>query len=103
MKVLEAWACGVPVVGTPAALAGLEVTERREALIAQEPQGFAGALSRLHREPGLAASLIEGGRCALRERHDPLEIARRMMEEYRRVNNPAPDGAGLGGPFKLAK
>jgi hypothetical protein len=84
IKILEAWARGVPVVATPAALAGLEVEDGREALLARDAGEFASAISRLHREPALAAALVEEGRRARRERHDPLAIARRMMEEYAR-------------------
>ena len=82
IKILEAWARGVPVVATPAALAGLEAQDGREALVARSPQEFADAIARLRREPALAAGLIEEGRRALRERHEPGEIAGRMVEEY---------------------
>ncbi len=82
IKILEAWARGVPVVATPAALAGLEAQDGREALVARNPQEFAAAIARLHREPALAASLVETGRRARRERHEPAAVARRMMEEY---------------------
>ncbi len=85
IKILEAWARGVPVVATPAALAGLEGVDGREALVAREPRDFAAALRRLHEEPALAASLIAEGRRARSERHDPQEIARRLMAEYEEV------------------
>jgi glycosyl transferase family 1 len=88
IKILEAWARGVPVVATPAALAGLEVEDGREALVAREPREFAAAIRRLHAEPGLAAQLVEEGRRARRERHDPQGIARRLMEEYERARIP---------------
>src|SRR4030095_14785232 len=85
IKILEAWARGVPVVATPPAVAGLEVEEGREVLIAGDPQQFATAIARLHREPALAASLVEAGRRALRERHDPGVVGERMMGEYAAV------------------
>jgi hypothetical protein len=85
IKILEAWSRGVPVVATPAALAGLEVEDGREALVARDAGEFAAAISRIHREPGLAAALVEAGRKARRERHDPGKVARRLMEEYERV------------------
>jgi polysaccharide biosynthesis protein PslH len=85
IKILEAWTRGVPVVATPAALAGLEARDGEDAMVAREPRDFAAAIARLHREPALAAALVETGRRARQERHDPLEIARRMMEEYRGV------------------
>jgi len=85
IKILEAWARGVPVVGTPAALAGLEVKDGREALVAREPLDLAAAIRRIRDEPALAASLIAEGRRARRERHDPQEIACRLMAEYEAV------------------
>lgn len=82
MKVLEAWARGVPVVGTPTALAGLEVEDGREALAAGDAAGFVHSLGRLQNEPGLASSLVEAGRQALRERHDPARIAADLLAAY---------------------
>src|SRR3954447_22865589 len=66
IKILEAWARGVPVVATPAALAGLEAEDGREALVARDASEFAQAIARLHQEPGLAAALVEAGRRARR-------------------------------------
>jgi glycosyltransferase involved in cell wall biosynthesis len=85
MKVLEAWARGVPVVATPEAVAGLAVEEGREALVAREPAALAAAIARLHHEPGLARSLVEAGRRALRLRHDPEQTTRRLLAAYEGV------------------
>ena len=84
IKVLEAWARGVAVVGTPAALAGLEAEDGREALVAGDPASFAAALGRLAREPGLASRLVEEGRRARRERHDPARVAEELLASYPR-------------------
>lgn len=85
IKILEAWARDVPVVATPAALAGLEVEDGREALVARDAGEFAAAIARLQRDPALAASLVEAGRRARRERHDPQGVAGVMMGEYERL------------------
>lgn len=85
MKILEAWARGVPVVGTPAAVAGLEVEDGREALVAADPHAFVRAVARLHREPGLARRLVENGRQARRERHDPVQVVADLLAAYREV------------------
>jgi hypothetical protein len=85
IKILEAWARGVPVVATPTALAGLEVEDGREALVARDAGEFTAAIRRVHQEPGLAMALAEAGRRARRERHDPAEVARRLVEEYGEV------------------
>ncbi len=85
IKILEAWARGVPVVATPPALAGLEVEDGREALVARDAGEFAETIARLHREPALAARLIEAGRKARQERHEPGEVARKLIEVYETV------------------
>ena len=82
IKVLEAWARGVPVVGTPAALSGLEVEDGQEALVARDSLEFARALARLHGEPGLRERIVEGGRRARRERHDPARVVRDLLAAY---------------------
>ena len=79
MKILEAWARGVPVVGTPEAVAGLAARDGEELLVARDAAGFAAAIVRLHREAGLAGRLAAAGRRALAERHDPKAVARRLL------------------------
>jgi glycosyltransferase involved in cell wall biosynthesis len=85
MKVLEAWARGVPVAATPEAVAGLAPEDGREVLVAHGAADFAAAISRLHHEPALAETLVEGGRRALRQRHDPGQAARRLLAAYEGV------------------
>jgi hypothetical protein len=85
MKVLEAWARGVPVVATPEGAAGLEATDGVELLVARDAGGFVDALLRLREEPGLAAALVRGGRAALRRRHDPATVAHRLIAIYAEV------------------
>lgn len=85
MKVLEAWARGVPVVATPEGAAGLEAADGVELLVACDAAGFAAACRRLCEEPGLAAALAAGGRAALRRRHDPATVARRLLDLYAEV------------------
>jgi polysaccharide biosynthesis protein PslH len=83
MKVLEAWARGVPVVATPYAAAGLEAEDGRELLVAEDGEGFAAAIARLAAEPRLASELTAAGRGLLAARHDPPRVARRLLEVYR--------------------
>ncbi len=85
MKVLEGWARGLPVVATPEALAGLDVRDGREALIAVDPKTFARAIAALHREPETAARLIAAGRDALFRAHDPIRAARELLAVYASV------------------
>lgn len=86
MKVLEAWARGVAVVGTPEGLAGLVAEPGQGALIAGDAPGFAAALARLAEEPGLAAALADAGRRILAERHRPEAVAARLAAVYAEVS-----------------
>jgi polysaccharide biosynthesis protein PslH len=78
MKILEAWARGVPVVATAAAAAGVGAGDVLPT--GADARGMASALLRLAGDPALARSLVEGGRALLRMRHDPRRIAFRIVE-----------------------
>jgi glycosyltransferase involved in cell wall biosynthesis len=83
MKVLEAWARGVPVVATPVAAGGLDAEDGRELLLAEDAEGFARAFARLVAEPALREWLIANGRAALRSRHAPPAVAAELAAAYR--------------------
>jgi len=82
MKILEAWARGVPVVATPQAAAGLDAENGRHLLVADGEASFVAAFERLHREDGLYASLAAAGREWLRERHDPAGSTAELVAVY---------------------
>lgn len=82
IRVLEAWARGVPVVATPEAAAGLEAEDGRELLLARDPSEFAAALRRLAEQPELVQRLVAAGREALTRRHDPATAAAQLEEIY---------------------
>jgi hypothetical protein len=85
MKILEAWARGLPVVATPEAAAGLEARDGEDLLLARDGPGFAAALARLAADPSLPAALVAGGRASLRARHAPAAVAERLAAVYRRA------------------
>lgn len=70
VKVLTAWAHGVPVVGTPAALRGLAVTDGIEALVGTSPDELAGRCAEALDAP-TRARLCEKGARLLAEAHTP--------------------------------
>ena len=85
MRVLEAWARRVPVIASPAAMAGLDAQDGRDVLIAADGRAFAEAAARLASDPSLRAQLVEGGRATLARRHDPRRIAEATLEVYRQA------------------
>lgn len=58
IKIVEAFAWGVPVVATPAGAEGLDVRPGIHLLIASDPDGFAAQCIRLMREASLRDSLV---------------------------------------------
>jgi glycosyltransferase involved in cell wall biosynthesis len=82
MRILEAWARGLPVVATTAAAAGLAATDGRELLIADTPGAFADAVARVQADAALAAALVARGRERLRARHDPSAVAAALARVY---------------------
>lgn len=85
IKILEAWARGVPVIATPQAASGLAAEDGRELLVSDGPDAWARALRRLAEEPELAARLIEGGRRRLREHHALPAVADRLSRVFESV------------------
>lgn len=85
MKILEAWARGLPVVASPLAARGLDAVDGRHLLLAESADDFANAFARLHGDPGLRHRLVEGGRAVLKAHHDPARVARGLLEAYGRA------------------
>jgi len=80
LKILEAFAHGVPVVATPTGAEGLDVANERHLLIAGDGEGLAAACLRLMSDPDLASRLARNGRKLVRERYG-LEAATERLEE----------------------
>lgn len=71
VKILEAWAQGVPVVASPWAAAGTTGVPGEDLLVASSPQQWAAALSGLLRDSSARRRLAENGR-------------RRLLADYSR-------------------
>jgi len=69
IKILEAFAQGLPVVSTRIGAAGLEAADGRHLLIADGSEDFAAAALRLRRDPALAAALAAEGQALLERRY----------------------------------
>ncbi len=80
MKVLEAWAAGVPVVGHPWAADGLEEGARGGMIIAEEAKEWQEALSTLLRDPAAARRQAERGQASWRDWYHPDRVAGLVRE-----------------------
>jgi len=90
MKILEAWARGVPVVATPEAAEGLEADDGSELLLARQPEDFAAAMRLLAFDTPLGPSLVRRGRELLAARHDPASVASQLAAVYEAAGRPTP-------------
>src|SRR5262245_2546072 len=79
MRILEAWARGVPVIATSAGASGLGATSGRELLIADTTAAWADAIGRAASE---SKALIAAGRAHLAAHHDPRAIAEALANVY---------------------
>jgi glycosyltransferase involved in cell wall biosynthesis len=83
IKVLEAWARGLPVVATPEAAAGLGAEGSHAVLTAREPAAFGDAIAALSGDPSRGRALAAAGQSILRARHDPGRVAASLESVYR--------------------
>ncbi len=61
-KILEAMAMRVPVVATPAAIAGIDAVSGRDILVEEEPEKFAAAVIKLLKNPDLREEIAHNAR-----------------------------------------
>lgn len=84
IKILEAWAAGVPVVASRIAAEGLPYRDGHDLMLAEEPADFARALVRLWRDKRLAEGLVQAGRQTVAP-FTPDEIALTVARHYAEV------------------
>jgi glycosyltransferase involved in cell wall biosynthesis len=77
-KLLESMAAQCPIVCSPTAASGIDVTNGRELLIADDPEAFAGAVVRLLEDSAFAGRLAERAQARVVEQHGVEMIGARF-------------------------
>ena len=85
MKILEAWAAGLPVVAHPWTLGGVEGDGRQAALQAETPGEWTEAIRRLLGDEELRSRLVEGGREIRQRVYHPDAVAAAIRESVREL------------------
>jgi glycosyltransferase involved in cell wall biosynthesis len=85
LKVIEAWAAGVPVVATGLGVAGLDAVDGEHFLRAESPEELCAGLDRLSREPRLAARLTDAASELARRRFSRAAVRQAVRGAVERL------------------
>jgi glycosyltransferase involved in cell wall biosynthesis len=96
IKILEAWALGVPVVSTTIGCEGLEGVNGIHLRVADEPDRFARACVELLRDPSVGAPLAVAGRQLVRERYRWEAVTERAVAAVKDVVDGRPQVPSAG-------
>lgn len=86
-KVLEAMACGTPVVATRQAIGALSIQPDKDALIVDEPAKFAQAVLDLLNNPNKQREVGEAGRRYVEKNHQWIDITSKLEHVYGEVSH----------------
>jgi polysaccharide biosynthesis protein PslH len=92
IKLLEAFAHGVPVVASPIAAAGLEVSDRQHLLLADDCDQVVAAVESVVADPALAARLVGEAAALVRERYSIDVVVPAVRDFFSRVAERAGQG-----------
>lgn len=85
LKILEAMAAGLPIVSTSIGVAGLNLTNGKQAIISDTSEGLAKNTIKLLNDPGLAKKIGENGKKFVEKHYDWKSIVAIHDEIYDQV------------------
>jgi glycosyltransferase involved in cell wall biosynthesis len=83
VKLLEAFAAGIPAVSTRVGAEGLARKDGEFCLLADDPRGFAGRVLSLFEDPPAAQAMALRARAEVEANWDMAAITRSLVESYR--------------------
>jgi glycosyltransferase involved in cell wall biosynthesis len=90
VKILEAFAAGIPVVSTALGCEGLDARDGVELLVADTPRELASACLRLAHDPAGAGSIAAAGHALWEARYRPETIQAQVAAVARQAAQPGP-------------
>jgi glycosyltransferase involved in cell wall biosynthesis len=82
VKLLEAFASGIPVVSTTVGAEGLAEKDGEFCALADSPEGFAERILKLFDDPEAAAAMAARARAEVEAHWDMAAITRKLVEGY---------------------
>jgi polysaccharide biosynthesis protein PslH len=93
-KILEAFACGTPVVATSKAVEALRVVSGRHLVVADGRQAMADAILSLLNNPGLCSRLSGDARILVEQQYDWRSTAQYLSQIYRQAMSTTAEPSG---------
>jgi polysaccharide biosynthesis protein PslH len=85
LKILEAMAAALPIVATPIAVAGLDLTPNKHALVSDSPEGLADLEVKILKDLSLAKKIGTAGQKFVQENYDWKQIVKLHDDIYNQV------------------
>ena len=85
VKILDAWARGIPIVSTTIGCEGIKVRDGENILVADTREDFSRAVVTVIRDRALAQRLAENGRRLVEERYDWRVVYRNLDQVYEEI------------------
>ncbi len=82
VKILDAWAWGLPIVSTTVGAEGIDVGDGRDILLADDPDSFAGCVTRLLVDPQLGDRIGAAGRASVAAHYDRAKEYEVLADVY---------------------
>ncbi len=101
VKLLEAFAAGIPAVSTTLGAEGLTRTDGELCALADDPAAFAGKIVELFRQPESAAAMAERARREVEAVWDIRTATGRLLESYREALREKRDHASARAPLPM--
>lgn len=88
LKVLEAFAMGIPTVSTSIGAEGIEFTPGQDLLLGDDPSSIAALILDLLKNPARGKALANRALDVARSRYDWSVVIERLLEDYARLASP---------------
>lgn len=82
VKILEGMALGKPIIATPMAATGIEVTDEKNILLAAKPTEIAAHIISLLKDPNRRTLLAQNARHLIEERYDNKVVSEELVRFY---------------------